>query len=1103
MAGDEEDYGSGRITIELDEGRAVQEAATLGAQIERALTRATRNLGSGIRDRIQRALRSGITVPVHADTRRFDAEVRGALRRVGDLSVAVTADVSQLRRGLFRSRTGAVPVPVEPDTRGFGRALQRALRSVQAEIQVRADSRRLVREIEQELRRIRPAAITVPVEADIAGIQARLRALDAPTITATVTLDIDEVRQQLQQLANQQINIPIVVGGRGGAGAAGATAGSSVLSGLTGALMAAGPWGAVVAAAAAYAAMIGKALMTGIEGIIESQRITGTLKAQLGLGAQEAGSVGRVVGQLYAHGIVESVEDGTAAVQAAIKAGLAAPDDLPGLESLATKITDVGRLMEEDVGKVARAVGQMVKTGLVDNATQGLDLLTRGMQNGANVAEDLLDTFTEYPVQFRQLGLSGEEALGLIQQGLRAGARDSDVIADAFKEFSIEAAQGGTRVVDAFKEMGLNADELTSAFAKGGPAARDALDEVLTKLKTIEDPLKRNQIEVGLFGTKAEDLASSLKALDLDTAAAEMDGFGGAAKRAGDDLRNNLGDKLQTIFRETKQAFQALFTGDFTQIADVGKAVQDALPMLKETGQKAVTAIIEGVTEYGPKIFQKLYDLAFDIGERVDIWGPLLLKLAAGVSALPAVLWSLFFTALGGLLAGIGTRLVPYLEQGWEAVTDFFTETIPAWAAGLGRDVLDGLASGFQGVVGFFASIPGRVVSGLGSVGSTVGQVFTDAFEWAKSAVSSGIDAVVEFFAALPGRLAAGLMALGPLLLDLVTSAIAYTVIGILTAIAGIVWVFTELPGKIADGLAWLGTALVSAFTTGLAVLQSWLVTAFEATVAWFRALPGRIAAALSALGGLLVIAFSAAWSSVTGWVVGALNAMVAFFRGLPGRIVAALGALRAQLVAVVASATTSAMVRVTQFGAAVTTFFRSIPSRVRSALSTLGTVVASAFTNARTRAQQVVNSMITSISGLFRGLGGRITAALGDIGGQIVRKIKSGLPASVRSLLPFANGGIVDSPTAALIGEAGTEVVIPLTRPRRAVELAEQSGLVDLLIRRGVLAAPAPTRPAAGGASGGGGQTVTHNWNITTNSQDPRVLSEHLYGRMAYAAGV
>lgn len=51
-------------------------------------------------------------------------------------------------------------------------------------------------------------------------------------------------------------------------------------------------------------------------------------------------------------------------------------------------------------------------------------------------------------------------------------------------------------------------------------------------------------------------------------------------------------------------------------------------------------------------------------------------------------------------------------------------------------------------------------------------------------------------------------------------------------------------------------------------------------------------------------------------------------------------------------------------------------------------------------------------------------------------------LPNRVGGPQPFAEGGIVRGPTVALIGEAGTEAVIPMTRPARAAAIMRQSGL-------------------------------------------------------------
>lgn len=83
------------------------------------------------------------------------------------------------------------------------------------------------------------------------------------------------------------------------------------------------------------------------------------------------------------------------------------------------------------------------------------------------------------------------------------------------------------------------------------------------------------------------------------------------------------------------------------------------------------------------------------------------------------------------------------------------------------------------------------------------------------------------------------------------------------------------------------------------------------------------------------------------------------------------------------------------------------------------------------------------------------------------VQRMKDGIGASLRDMQrlreiwnlgtrqggnqpALADGGIVRAPTNALIGEAGAEVVIPMTRPARAMQLLEQSGLSRMLTPSG-----------------------------------------------------
>lgn len=51
-------------------------------------------------------------------------------------------------------------------------------------------------------------------------------------------------------------------------------------------------------------------------------------------------------------------------------------------------------------------------------------------------------------------------------------------------------------------------------------------------------------------------------------------------------------------------------------------------------------------------------------------------------------------------------------------------------------------------------------------------------------------------------------------------------------------------------------------------------------------------------------------------------------------------------------------------------------------------------------------------------------------------------LPAAYNKAGGYANGGIIDRPTFGLVGEAGPEAIIPLSRPNRAAEVMKQAGL-------------------------------------------------------------
>jgi hypothetical protein len=233
-----------------------------------------------------------------------------------------------------------------------------------------------------------------------------------------------------------------------------------------------------------------------------------------------------------------------------------------------------------------------LRTGVAESADEALDILVRGTQRGANAAEDLLDTYSEYSTQFRNMGLDGSASMGLIQQGLQGGARDADTVADAIKEFSIEAVAGADRVRGGFESLGLNADGLFAALGEGGDSATGALDSILDTLRDVEDPVERNAIAIELFGTKAEDLGDALYALDPSSAVEALGDVRGATDAAGDAMRDNAATRIETFKRALQQGIVKVLGNQ------VIPAIQGAVGFYREhataihVGAAVITAVL-------------------------------------------------------------------------------------------------------------------------------------------------------------------------------------------------------------------------------------------------------------------------------------------------------------------------------------------------------------------------------------------------------------------------------------------------------------------------------------------------------------------------------
>lgn len=319
-------------------------------------------------------------------------------------------------------------------------------------------------------------------------------------------------------------------------------------------------------AAVGAGALAGGGIIAGFTGALDSQNAMAKFQAAVG-DAAWSDAAGKAAGELYNNAYGGSLEDTADAVRAVFSGGLLKDDATQAqIESLTGKALSLADTFGQDVGPLARAAGQMIKTGLADNADEAFDIITRGFQTGVDASGDLLDTITEYGTQFRKVGINGETAFGLVSQAMQAGARDGDIAADAIKEFSLRSLESIetmdskgrpqlTAIGQAYLNLGYTTDGAYAAqakLAKGGDGARAVFTKIAGAIGDIDDPLTRTTTATALFGTQAEDLGDALYAFDATTAADQLGNLEGAAAKVDTIMGSTASGSMTSMTRQLR-----------------------------------------------------------------------------------------------------------------------------------------------------------------------------------------------------------------------------------------------------------------------------------------------------------------------------------------------------------------------------------------------------------------------------------------------------------------------------------------------------------------------------------------------------------------------
>ena len=454
------------------------------------------------------------------------------------------------------------------------------------------------------------------------------------------------------------------------------------------------------------------------------------LAASTGATGEELESLKDVAKGVFANNYGESYDDVADAV-ANVKKQLG---DLPAdeLQTITESAFALSDTFEYDIAESTRAA-----KALVDNfgisGERAMELIAAGAQNNLNYSDELIDSINEYSVQFAKVGFSADDMFQILQNGEQSGAWNLDKIGDAVKEFSLRAIDGSELTAGGFAAIGMNADEMAWKFAQGGDAAKQAFQETVSALTSMEDPLARDAAGIALFGPMWEDLGVD--------AVASLGNIQDGAYATGDAMNaikevkyNDIGSAIEGLKRsvgsftiDARAAFSTeiagaigtlvnalnsadgdisvVFDGIVNALKQAGSAFLEVASGWVENGKKVIEYLVDGIKKNMPEIQEKAGEIikflinGFLNGRKkmIEVALPIIQGLVQGISqALPeimneglAILQSIItgiineIPQLLPLAVNIITSLVNGLTQALVSILEFAPQILTALINGI------------------------------------------------------------------------------------------------------------------------------------------------------------------------------------------------------------------------------------------------------------------------------------------------------------------------------------------------------------------------------------------------------------------------------------
>ncbi|EPH69971.1 phage tail tape measure protein [Enterococcus faecalis] len=438
------------------------------------------------------------------------------------------------------------------------------------------------------------------------------------------------------------------------------------------------------------------------------------IQAAFNLTEQEAQNLNKVVEDVFASGMVSSVDEANESVVSLI-------NQLPVLKlqssDTISAIVLQAKALEEtfgsDMEETMRGVNALMTTyGMT--AQEAMDYITTASQHSLDKTHELGDNLAEYAVQFQQNGYSAKEMFEILESGLAGGAYNLDKVNDLVKEMGIRISDGS--IQSAVETLGGEWQSMYEQMSASGASNNEIFDALVTKISEVGDETEKATLVSTIFGSLGED--NAVQVLEAMTGLSqEMTGVKGSYDNvtgSAEKMKNKIEETVtyQSAMNEVMLAFKGvgeIIAPYISQFADIVKNLANWFKSLDSDTQKTIVTIAGIAAAVGP-VLVVLGTLASSISSLI----PVIAFIASPIGLV-----------IAAIAAWVAAIVIAYNKVGW--FRDFINtsfKVIKDIVVGVFKVLADTTKSTFDFITGFIGGAMDGAVKIISDYVNAITRIF-------------------------------------------------------------------------------------------------------------------------------------------------------------------------------------------------------------------------------------------------------------------------------------------------------------------------------------------------------------------------------------------